>query len=82
MKFRKLSTAPLIWNRKNNTRSDNDINDDAAIAKANEELTVHNISVLDVEMWDDERDDGIHIDVYEDEDRDDLFETDNIPDLD
>ena len=82
LKFGNSSTPPPNWNKKNKARIDNDIDDDAAIAKADAELAVHNISVLDVEVWDEERDDGYHVDVYEDEDRDDLFETDDIPDLD
>ena len=51
MKFGNSSLPPPNWNEKNKPRSDNDIDDDAVIVKADKELVVHNISVLDISEY-------------------------------
>ena len=94
-KFGNSSQPPPNWNKNHKGRWDDNIDDAAAVEKAEAELAAHKISMVDIELWDDQTDGMIYDDTADDS-RDDFFETeddlveereelvdvDDIPDLD
>ena len=85
-KFGNLSQPPPNWTKNNRSKWDDDIEDEAAVEKAETELAAYKISMVDIELWDDQTDGMIYnesIDSYkEDEECKELVDVDDVPDLD
>ena len=85
-KFGNSSQPPPNWTKNNKGKWDDDIEDKTAVEKAETELAEYKISMVDVELWDDQTDDMTYsepVDFLEkEEERKELVDVDDIPDLD
>ena len=83
-KFGDSRNPPTNWNTRNKKKWDDDILDDEAIAIADAGLKPHGISVAQIEVWDDDEndgeDDGLDTPSYVNDK--DIEDVDQIPDFD